>query len=484
MSSLSRKISLTFSLLAVLTLSLTSLAFLDLWLLEQRVEQGMLVVQVETTVQDMRRAEKNFLLYQDNREQTQALKLAHSTTQLLQQIQQTASLKLPEAQATQLFNLLQTYIQQLTHYQAQATNAQALEVELRNSGHHLTQRISTLFGAERQALQQALSRARWAQDIGLLVFILLLVGLGYWLRNVVLKPLKRLIAEFNPIIEGRITRLSTQSPNSEMVTLRNAVNRLLDELEQRQKHLMQSEKLAALGTLVTGVAHELNNPLANISSSCQLLLKELDSAEREQLKHWAQSIDQETERATQIVSALLNFGRRRELTQQRLNVDALLQQTLPLLQGYLRQHHVQIALNIAPDLTLQGDAQRLQQVLINLLHNAVNAQASLIQIQACYLSDAELCQSPQWLVLGDCKLLKTPALHISIQDNGQGIAPEVLPHVFEPFFSTQAPKNGMGLGLYIVHSIMQEHAGCIAISSQPKQGTTVSLQFPLSGETP
>ena len=136
MSSLSRKISLTFSLLAALTLSLTSLAFLDLWLLEQRVEQGMLVVQVETTVQDMRRAEKNFLLYQDSREQTQALKLAHSTTQLLQQIQQTASLKLPEAQATQLFNLLQTYIQQLTHYQAQATNAQALEVELRNSGHH------------------------------------------------------------------------------------------------------------------------------------------------------------------------------------------------------------------------------------------------------------------------------------------------------------------------------------------------------------
>ena len=247
---------------------------------------------------------------------------------------------------------------------------------------------------------------------------------------------------------------------------------------------MQSEKLAALGTLVTGVAHELNNPLANISSSCQLLLEELDSAEREQLKHWAQSIDQETERATQIVSALLNFGRRRELTQQRLNVDALLQQTLPLLQGYLRQHHVQIELNIAPNLTLRGDAQRLQQVLINLLHNAVNAQASLIQIQACYLSDAELCQSPQWLVLGDCKLLKTPALHISIQDNGQGIAPEVLPHVFEPFFSTQAPRNGMGLGLYIVHSIMQEHAGCIAISSQPKQGTTVSLQFPLSGETP
>lgn len=85
-----------------------------------------------------------------------------------------------------------------------------------------------------------------------------------------------------------------------------------------------------------------------------------------------------------------------------------------------------------------------------------------------------------WVIVS----LKTPALHISIQDNGQGIAPEVLPHVFEPFFSTQAPKNGMGLGLYIVHSIMQEHAGCIAISSQPKQGTTVSLQFPLSGETP
>jgi signal transduction histidine kinase len=480
MSSLSRKISLTFSLLAALTLSLTGLAFLDLWLLEQRVEQGMLVVQLETTVQDMRRAEKNFLLYQDSREQTQALMLAHSTAQLIQQIQQTASLKLPEHQAAQLFNLLQTYVKQLKQYQAQTAEAQVLEVELRNSGHHLTQTMSALFGTERQALTQAISHARWAQVMGLLLFIVCLIGLGYWLRNAVLKPLKRFIAEFNPIIDGRFTRLSTQSPNSEILTLRNAVNRLLDELEQRQNHLIQSEKLAALGTLVTGVAHELNNPLANISSSCQLLLEELDSAERDQLKHWAQSIDQETGRATQIVAALLNFGRRRELQQQNLNVADLIQQTLPLLQGYLRQHQAQVELNIAPELTLRGDAQRLQQVFINLLRNAVNAKANLIRIQACYLSDAELCQSPQWLVLGDCKLLKTPALHIRIQDNGQGIAPDVLPHIFEPFFSTQDPGNGMGLGLYIVHSIMQEHAGCIAISSQPKQGTSLSLQFPLS----
>jgi signal transduction histidine kinase len=231
------------------------------------------------------------------------------------------------------------------------------------------------------------------------------------------------------------------------------------------------------------VAHELNNPLANISSSCQLLLEELDSAERDQLKHWAQSIDQETGRATQIVAALLNFGRRRELQQQNLNVADLIQQTLPLLQGYLRQHQAQVELNIAPELTLRGDAQRLQQVFINLLRNAVNAKANLIRIQACYLSDAELCQSPQWLVLGDCKLLKTPALHIRIQDNGQGIAPDILPHIFEPFFSTQDPGNGMGLGLYIVHSIMQEHVGCIAIHSQPQQGTTVSLQFPLSRDS-
>jgi signal transduction histidine kinase len=460
-----------------------SLAFLDLWLIEQRVEQGMVVVQLETTVQDMRRAEKNFLLYQDILAQTQAINLAHDTANLLRQLQQTPRLKLPDQQATELFTWLQTYQQQLNTYSAQANNAASLAIDLRNTGHHLTQSISALFGAERLALKQAISRARWLQVIGLGVFIALLIMLGRWLRSTVLKPLKRLIAEFNPIIQGRFTRLSTQSANSEMVTLRAAVNRLLDELEQWQKHLLQSEKLAALGTLVTGIAHELNNPLANISSSCQLLLEELDSAEREQLKHWAQSIDQETERATYIVSALLNFGRRRELQQQSLNVADLLQQTIPLLQGYLRQHQVQIDLNIAPDLILRGDAQRLQQVLINLLHNAVNAKASRIQIQACYLSDAELCQSPQWLVLGDSQLLKTPALHISIQDNGQGIVPEVLPHIFEPFFSTQAPGNGMGLGLYIVHSIMQEHVGCIAIHSQPQQGTTVSLQFPLSRDS-
>ena len=142
---------------------------------------------------------------------------------------------------------------------------------------------------------------------------------------------------------------------------------MLRELDTRRRRMLQAEKLASLGVLVAGVAHELNNPLANISSSCQLLLEELESANPEQLATWLRQIDGETERARQIVLALLEFGRQRELSLEPVRLVELFDKTRMLLGSNLRSCAAQLDIEVPDDLVVHADPHRLQQVFINLV---------------------------------------------------------------------------------------------------------------------
>jgi signal transduction histidine kinase len=271
-----------------------------------------------------------------------------------------------------------------------------------------------------------------------------------------------------------------------MTTLREAFNRMLDELEARRRRLIQSEKLAALGVLVSGVAHELNNPLSNVSSSCQLLLEELDHADPEILRDWARTIDSETERARHIVDALRDFGRRQEPRMEIIHLADLLERTLLLLKGDLRKTGALVENHIPLDLTLPADPQRLQQVFINLLRNAAESGENLtlhIRARGCSLPGSPFPAGAT--VVGElgCHLSKRqPMIEISIEDNGSGIPTDKVPRVFEPFYTTRSPGQGMGLGLYIVQEIVQEHDGCIAIASQLGQGTQVVVRLPCGGQ--
>jgi signal transduction histidine kinase len=302
----------------------------------------------------------------------------------------------------------------------------------------------------------------------------------------VVTPLKRLAADLNPIAEGRFDRLELTSRNAEMITLREAFNRMLDELEARRRRLIQSEKLAALGVLVSGVAHELNNPLSNISSSNQLLLEELDTADHDTLRDWAITIDSETERARRIVDALQDFGRRQEPRMETIHLADLLERTLLLLKGQLRKTNTTVENHVPLDLTLRGDSQRLQQVFINLLRNAAESGENLtlqLRANACSLSGSPFPAGAT--VVGElgCHLRNRQSMvEISIEDNGAGISAASLPRVFEPFYTTREPGHGMGLGLYIVQEIVQEHDGCIAIASQLGQGTRVVVRLPCGGQ--
>lgn len=486
MQSIHSRITLAFTTLAAMMAALAIFAFLDMLFLENRVRQGVVVANLEYSILEMRRQEKNLFLYSDQHAGREAGKLATHAGELLQE-ERTVFQQLGEPQLfRQLQQVLVIYQRLIVEHETAATEAASLEAAIRDRGQQITQIAEGLIIRERKALAQSISGSQWTLALSILILAVLVIAVGHALARRVVAPLKNLADDLKPIAEGQFDRLVSHSHDAEMIAFTKAFNRMLDELESRRRRLLQSEKLAALGVLVAGVAHELNNPLSNISSSCQLLLEELDTAQRQQLEEWATNIDSETERARQIVSALMEYGRRREAHFVTVPLAELLRTTVLLLQGPLKKSGGRIELAVPEELELRADPQRLQQVFINLLRNATESGEGVTVRVSAAPCNKQIHPLPSGAeVVGEpgCHLRNSEqAIQILVEDNGSGIPAEEMPHVFEPFFTRREPGQGMGLGLYIVQEIIMEHDGCIAISSQPQQGTQIFLRLPCAGE--
>ena len=236
-----------------------------------------------------------------------------------------------------------------------------------------------------------------------------------------------------------------------------------DELTRSQEQLLQSQKLAAIGKLVSGVAHEVNNPLMAISGHTQLLLEDAeDGATKESLE----VIYNETKRATDIVQNLLSFARTQTSKRSYASINDLIDNTTKLRTYELGNHHIEVVTEFDPYLPkIEVDSQQLQQVFLNLINNAAqamkdeNGKGSLV-IRTCRAND------------------KT--LQISFIDDGPGISSDIIDRVFEPFFTTKDIGKGTGLGLSICYGIIQSHNGEIRVESIEGEGATFTIELPIT----
>lgn len=253
----------------------------------------------------------------------------------------------------------------------------------------------------------------------------------------------------------------------------HCIARNLTERRRLEEQLLHAEKLSAIGQLVAGVAHELNNPLTSISGYTQLLLRDTGLAElvREDLRH----INIQAERAARIVQNLLVFAREHKPERLPVNLNDVVRNTLTLRAYQLRVDNIRVVADLDPNLPLTiANSFQLQQVILNLINNAHHAMTECGDTGTLTLRTAI---GAALAVEGIATQPKT--LLFSVSDTGVGIPDRDLNRIFDPFYTTKPVGQGTGLGLSICFGIIQEHSGRIWAESTPGSGTTVSVELPL-----
>jgi two-component system NtrC family sensor kinase len=328
--------------------------------------------------------------------------------------------------------------------------------------------------------------------IGILVIsALLILGISYWVVARVTSPIKRLSQAVTSLAEGHFTPTASTGREDEIGILVTGFNAMAEKLKraykdlegkvaasnkeleiayrilkERQEQLIQSEKMAALGQLSAGIAHEIRTPLTSIKIFVQSLEKEmeLDENQREDFR----IIRKEIERMNENISRVLNFARPEEPLFQRIRIAPLVKDAINLVAPKLKDAGIRVDISLSDgEVPLEGDPNQLTQVLLNLFLNAIEAMP----------------QGGTLTVLANIQVIPNSSeasLQLVIRDTGQGVSEKDRPHIFAPFFTTK--RGGTGLGLSIVSSIIQKHNGRIEVETESGKGSSFVLYLPVQKE--
>ncbi len=313
----------------------------------------------------------------------------------------------------------------------------------------------------------------------------LIVGISYLITRSITKPLSEMVSVTQAVAQGDLERevrvtsrdevgllalsfnkmiASLRKMKSELeewgLTLEQKVKERTEELAAMQSTLMQSQRLASLGKLAAGIAHEINNPLGGILVLSSLVLEDLkdNDPHRENL----QEVIKQTMRCRDIVKGLLQFSRQEEGKMEYVKVNDILNSTLGLIEKQALFHNIEVIKNLDPQLPyILGDGSQLQQVFMNVILNAVQAMKEMGVLTITTSHD-----------------VKHDMVVIDITDTGCGIPPELIDRIFDPFFTTKEVGEGTGLGLSIAYGIVTKHHGRMTVKSKVNEGTTFTIKIP------
>jgi len=320
----------------------------------------------------------------------------------------------------------------------------------------------------------------------------LIIGVTYWTIRNTTRPIEDLVAATRQVAAGELdTQLSSRSYSAELASLAESFNRMTvslrrmradleesahtlesrvrertEELVGMQSKVAQAERLASVGLLAAGVAHEVNNPLGAILALTALTLEDLppDDPNRENLEE----VVEQALRCRDIVRGLLEFSRQSDMRIDRVDVNAAIENTLGLIGGQALFHNVSLIRDFDGDLPpITADRAQLQQVFLNLLVNAAQATegGGRVSVSTALRTGTD----------------GRPEVEIVISDTGCGIPPEAMSRIFDPFYTTKKEGSGTGLGLAIAYGIVTRHGGSISAESDPPHGTAFHVRLPVTG---
>lgn len=452
-----------FTLFSVAFLSITALSGLHLWNLNTLKERMLLSERYDdllNNILEVRRFEKNFLIYGDQQSLQESREYLERIDTLVHDLSADLIRLVSQASFTEFTGNLALY---RTMVASLSNDSQRSPEQLRTVGKQLTDAADHFREIKRTRIHAAIVRIS-ALPFAFLAILLSLFFLVAWLiSHGLLKPLDVIVETTRSVGRGDFSPIHYRGlPLEEISGLIEAFNRMARELEIHQEDLIQTRKIAAIGTFTAGIAHELNNPINNIVLTTESLREELEEQTAPENLEMLADILTQAERAADIVKNLLDFSRTEKPLFSELTPQQMITSSINLVKNQFKIVGLHFATSVADNLpSVRGNLGNLQQVFTNLLLNAIQAspQGATIHLRVDYAD-------------------KPGFIAFTVQDSGEGIAQDIQHKIFEPFFSTKEVGKGTGLGLAVSYSIVKRHGGTIQVHSEPGQGATFTVLLP------
>ncbi len=418
-------------------------------------------------LQQARRFEKNFFLYGTNL--NDALEHVKAASEILQSNSVQLAEVVGQKNLANILYQIENYeylLQKLQDSPFPDSNPgreerNILETELRKFGAGMISLGLSILQQERQSVYRMLILAKQVPIYFLIILFVVMAFLAHKLSRQILVPLSRLMKYTQRIARGEFTPLELPKfYRDEFYDLTQAMNSMLAEIQHRQEILMQSHKLRAIGTLTAGIAHELNNPINNITLTAYTLRDNYQTLTDPERKELIEDLIGQADRSQGIISNLLDYSRDSAVRMEPLDIGRLIRETVQLASKQVKMAGAQLTFNFCPAIRLYGDRQQLTQVFLNILINALDVIPKSGHIQITVTHET------------------SDFVAVQIHDDGPGISPEIIPHIFDPFFTTKPPGKGTGLGLAVSQGIINRHGGKILVESEPGKGTTFAVILP------
>jgi signal transduction histidine kinase len=352
---------------------------------------------------------------------------------------------------------------QLHQKECDAKGCGDLQASIRGSGQNLLSLGDQFVVAEKRDADRLLKQMIPLPLISLLILLVLLVFVIFMIAEYVIRPLARITRESEAVAQGTFQRITPYGESgNEINSLIASLNRMMTELEKRQEQLIQSRKIASIGTLTAGIAHEINNPVNNISLILESLIEDGETMTPEERNSTYHEALEQADRTSEIVKNLLEFSRVSKPVLGAVDIVTVVDKTASLLNNEMNLHKVKFSREIQeaqPDIYF--DKGGLQQVLLNLFLNSIHAMSGGGKLR---------------VVIGTSEMKNES--RIDVIDNGPGIAPEHIDQIFDPFFTTKKEGIGTGLGLSVSYNIIKKNGGRMKVESTLGQGTCFSLYLP------
>jgi len=419
-------------------------------------------------IQQARRFEKNFFLYTTKTYLVDALENVQNARELLKIQEKDISAVIGKKRWQTMMAHIDRYeklLDKLKNAKALEDNTQEpygeIEGELRQYGAEMIAFAVSLVKQERKEVENLSRFSRQVPLVFLAVLLILMTYLTLFLAHQIVRPLNRFVEYTRRIARGDFSPVQpAKRYKDEFSRLAIAINWMLDQLQKNQELFIQSKKLASLGILIAGVAHELGNPLNNISMLAQAYTTLYDNLSKEDRLIYMEKVEEETERIKGIIQELLEFSKPKKADFRETEVNSVIRKTLKLVHNMLHVSAIETTLDLQKGLpNVFIDENKIQEVLINLITNAIQAMSPGGELSIA----THLGEDKEYVI-------------IEVGDTGKGIPPEFLPNIFDPFFSTKGTE-GTGLGLSVSYSIIKNHKGNLKVKSQVGVGTTFVMEL-------